>query len=168
MAYFDQFPKFFAKIGDEQKVVTDFFTRVAVGQRFAKYAAMLIPYTIKDHDRPETVAHDVYGSATYHWVVLLINNIVDPRNEWPLSEHDLVAKTQGSYDDINGLHHMELLFTGTEIAPESVSLYASPDLVPITNWEFEVRENEAKRNIVLIDPKFFAQFLQSFKNELGN
>jgi hypothetical protein len=168
MDYFQQFPRFLAKVGDEQKVITDFFIRVGVGQRFVKYAAMLLPYQIKDGDRPETVAFDVYGAATYYWVILLLNNIVDPRNEWPLSQSDLEAKALAAYDDIYALHHTELAFTGTEIAEESVPLYAQADLIPITNWDYEIRENDNKRSIVLIDPKYLAQFLQNFKNEVNS
>lgn len=165
--YFGKFPRFLAKLGTEQKVLTDFFVRVGVGPQFAKIAAMLMPHTLKSGDRPETVAHDVYGSATYHWVILLLNNIVDVRNEWPLSDEDLARKIVDVYPNPYGIHHHELAFSGSEITPEAVPYFTVTDLVAVTNAEFEIRENEAKRQIKLLDPKYLAQFVRNFENEVS-
>jgi len=44
-------------------------------------------YSIIGDERPDNVAYKVYGDETLDWIVLLSNNIVNVRTEWPLSQN---------------------------------------------------------------------------------
>ena len=46
-------------------------------------------YEIPDEYRPENVAEDFYGSDELDWVGLMNANIVNVRDEWPLSNRDI-------------------------------------------------------------------------------
>lgn len=52
--------------------------------------ANFLYYTIRDGERPDTVAHDYYGDSNLVWLILLSNGIIDPYHEWPLAERDFV------------------------------------------------------------------------------
>lgn len=50
----------------------------------------------------------------------------------------------------------------TNTSSEDVNV-ADPN-APITNYEYEVRKNEEKRNILIIKPNYLSVFLKEFKN----
>jgi hypothetical protein len=43
----------------------------------------------KEGERPDTLAHKIYGKSDLHWVILLFNEIIDPYYEWPLTTSEL-------------------------------------------------------------------------------
>jgi hypothetical protein len=56
-----------------------------------------MPYVVVEGDTPEIVSYKFYGTPLYHWVVLIVNDIVNPREEWPLSENQLINKIALKY-----------------------------------------------------------------------
>ena len=47
-----------------------------------QYAVFFKKYTIKDGERPETLAEKIYGNQFYDWVILLTNNMVNAQYDW--------------------------------------------------------------------------------------
>ena len=62
-------------------------------------AATYYKYKIKDGDTPEILASKIYGSPEKHWVILSLNNIVDPLYEWPLTNRILGKFIESKYID---------------------------------------------------------------------
>ena len=46
-------------------------------------------YNIIGDDRPDTVSEEIYGTPDLDWVILMSNNIIDVKNEWPMTQYDL-------------------------------------------------------------------------------
>lgn len=90
--FFQKFPLSLVRIGSELKTIEDFFLRVAPSIQYNQLANMLTPYFVSGDQRIEDVAFDVYGDPQLHWVILLCNNIVNPYEEWPLSEDVLLKR----------------------------------------------------------------------------
>ena len=44
-------------------------------------------YTIEDADTPESIALSLYGATTYHWVIMLSNEIHNPYLDWPIDQN---------------------------------------------------------------------------------
>jgi hypothetical protein len=85
--YFNYFPKTpYYKSMDSKSldIVTNITTRFNFDNRFRQNAATYYKYKIKDGETPEILASKLYGSPEKHWVILSLNNIVDPIFEWPL------------------------------------------------------------------------------------
>ena len=85
--YFNYFPKTPYYKGMDSKsldIVTNITTRFNFDNRFRQNAATYYKYKIKDGETPEILASKLYGSPEKHWVILSLNNIVDPIFEWPL------------------------------------------------------------------------------------
>ena len=65
-------------------VVTNLLVRFKMEDSLKENTSVYYKYDIKDGDTPENVAYNFYGSAERHWIVLLMNNIIDPQFDWPL------------------------------------------------------------------------------------
>jgi hypothetical protein len=66
-------------------------------------------YKIIGEERPEQVAEKIYGSPTFDWVVLLSNNIINVRTEWPLSDFEFDEYISRKYtsEELIEPHHYE-------------------------------------------------------------
>lgn len=62
--------------------------------------ANFLYYTIRDGERPDTVANDYYGDSNLVWIILLANGIIDPYYEWPLSERDFARFIKENFTSI--------------------------------------------------------------------
>ena len=154
--YFNQLPDFNyvsrlpnAMIGDYIRV-KNFFKRVKLRDDIFQDTVYFTKYKIKGDDRPDNVAHKVYGDSTYDWLVLLANNILNIQTEWPLKQRDFdeyLFNKYGSWTGIqqdynalyNGVHHYEsielknsagvtLLPTGTTVSKGYTYTYYDSDL----------------------------------------
>jgi len=88
--YFKNFEKGFYDLtgNGNEKIVTDLMTRVKVREKVINEISLYDKYDVPSGERPEDTAFKHFGSAQYHWVVLLTNNITDAFYDWPMSEQD--------------------------------------------------------------------------------
>lgn len=84
----------------EYEWVTDIFRRTAPVTNLLKNRELFYQYDIVDGDTPELVADQYYGSPNYHWVVTILNNILDPLLDWPMKYSDLVAYINNKYGSL--------------------------------------------------------------------
>lgn len=91
MAFFDKFPITNYDINKDgnKKLVVDILKRVVFREELIDEASLYYDYIVKDGETPEIVAHKFYGDASLHWVLLLLNEVVDPYFGWPISEASL-------------------------------------------------------------------------------
>jgi hypothetical protein len=54
-------------------------------------------YDIRDGDTPEILASKLYGSSERHWMVLAMNDIIDPQFDWPLQYETLITFVDEKY-----------------------------------------------------------------------
>jgi len=138
-------------------------------------------YEIPEGSRPELVAEEFYGKADLDWVVLMTAGIINVRDEWPLSNYHLYNYAEEKYGAaLNDIHHYETKevkdSNGRLILPKEKvvdSTFTIPDpadysatLNPVrgvTNWEYEVRENDKKSSIYLLRNEYLQQFLNDMR-----
>ena len=163
------------RISDYTKV-KNLFKRGKLREDIFQDTTVFEKYHIEGDDRPDNVAQKFYGKAHYDWVVLLSNNIINIYEEWPLPQAGwdsyLLEKYNNDYDTLyNGVHHYEskevknsvgvVIFPGglRVGAAQSVSYFdqtanqqttVNPVGKAITNYEYENKINDDKRNIYLI------------------
>ena len=136
-------------------------------------------YQIQGDDRPDNVAFELYGDATLDWVVLMTNNILNIQTEWPMKQADFneyLLEKYSSYDTLyTDIHHYESNEVkdsqGIVIYPKGVRVGAAQsvsyfdfykdlqiDIVnisrPVTNYQYEEKLNDDKRNIFTLKPKY--------------
>ena len=183
-SYFSEVPNFEyvsrlpdSKISD-YITVKNFFKRGFLREDIFQNLTFFTKYQIQGSDRPDNVASQVYNDSTLDWLVLISNNIVNIQNEWPLSNIDfdeIMLDKYGSYDTLfNGVHHYEtievkdardvkIVNAGLKVESDySVTFFDEragqmktvTPTIPVTNYQYEQRVNEDKRNIYLLQPRY--------------
>ena len=167
-------------------VAKNFFRRYQINEDIFSYAVLFNKYSIKDEDRPDSLADRAYGNPFYDWVILLTNNMVNAQYDWPLTNFELVQTLEKEFDDPYGtIHHYETYKIGQY--PEGLhvdetfynkihklNINGSYEIKngneicrPVTVAEYYTAENEKKREIFLLKPSYFRQFIDDFrKNNL--
>ena len=167
-----------AKIGDYIRV-KNLFKKGKLREDIFQNLAFFEKYKIVGDDRPDNVAFEVYDDASLDWIVLLSNNVLNIQSEWPLPQTDFdrfVLDKYGDYDTLyNGIHHYETEEVknsqGVTIVPAGLQVDASYSVsyydffieqqittgnisIPVTNYEYEEKVENDKRNIYLLKPRF--------------
>jgi hypothetical protein len=134
------------------------------------------PYVVPEGMRPDILAHQYYGDTIYTWTIYLVNNILDPYWEWPLSYKDFRTYMIDKYGSIeiaqSQIHHYEYTAraraekTGTsvpvpeyklEIDYQTYTETAVDEREIIYSYGYEQDLNELKREIQLIDVAYITQ-----------
>ena len=188
MSYFRELPNLeyqsflsSRKGSDDYLLVKNIFRRVKLRDDLQNVFTIFNKYQIQEGARPDTVAEELYGSSQYDWVVLIGANIINVRNEWPLSDRDIYRYSEQLYgNDINAVHHYETIEVkdsrGRLILPagkivDSVFTIPNPNIpvqtlnpvVGISNYEYETRKNIAKRSIYLLRTEYLQQYLNDMR-----
>ena len=162
----------------EYITVKNLFKRGKLKEDIAADATLFTKYKVEGDDRPDNVAFDVYDDANLDWLVMLCNNVINLQTEWPLlqAEYDryLIDK-YGSYENLQNIHHYETIeiknLDGVVLVPEgltvdsdySITYYESSHqkeitenniVNPITNYDYETKLDDDKRNIFLLKPQY--------------
>lgn len=167
-----------AKISDYAPV-KNLFKKGKLRDDIFQNLAFFTKYKINGDDRPDNVAFEVYQDSTLDWLVLLCNNIVNIQTEWPMTQvafDEYVLSKYGSYDALyGGIHHYEtsevtnsqgvvIVPAGLEVPSSySVSFYdyfagsqvdSGNISVPVTNYEYEEKKENDKRNIFVLKNRY--------------
>jgi hypothetical protein len=98
MGYFDFIPKVaYSMENGNATIAKNILTRVRILDSAKESQSTFLDYTIRDGERPETLAERVYGRSDYHWIILLFNEIIDPYFSWPLSNDQLDEQVEKTY-----------------------------------------------------------------------
>lgn len=88
------------------KVAIDILRRVKLRAESLLDGAIFYNYQMQDGDNAEIIADKYYGSSQYHWVVLMMNNILDHTYDLTLNDNNFegyINATYGSYPRASGL-----------------------------------------------------------------
>ena len=176
--YFRKIEKGFYDLkGDgNPKIVTDLMTRVKVREKVINEISLYDKYDVPSGERPEGTAFKHFGSAQYHWVVLMTNNITDAFYEWPMSEQDFETFLKDKYAEPDGTHHYELTQSSgktTAKGPDDYSylIEVNSDATGaqnVSNRQFEQRLQDERRQINLLNPAYLNTFLEEFDKLVRN
>ena len=164
--------------------VKNLFRRCKLRDDLQSVFTLFNKYEIVEGARPDTVAEELYGDAELDWVVLMTAGIINVRNEWPLSDRQIYNYSLEIYGtQLNDVHHYETRevkdANGRLILPkgkvvDSTFRIPNPDFYietispinGISNYEYEVRKNDAKRSIFLLKESYLQQFLNDMREEM--
>ncbi len=128
-------------------------------------------YDVKEGETPEMIADKLYDDPELHWVVLMVNDITDRYHDWPMDSGQFQDYLNDKYSDINATHHYEIAQSSGDTSVKiwiendiDTSAYSGATIV--TNYEYELEEQDRKRKIRLLDPRFIDQFLQEFQTKM--
>ena len=193
MAYFDDFPDLLLPSFSQDRTssndvvrVKNLFKRAKIRTDIQKSASAFDEFTIVGDARPDNIANQVYNSPFLDWVVLISNNIINVRDEWPMTQSDFQNYLNDKYGTVllNEIHHYETLKVndpnGSLLLEEGLrvdenftlkysyegeykTLSGSQLLKSVTNYEFEVEKNDDKRNIFLLKSNYISTIISDMR-----
>lgn len=165
-----------AKLSDYIQV-KNIFRRAYIREDIFQDTMYFTKYKIQGNDRPDNVANQIYDDPTLDWLVLISNNILNVQSEWPLSNDDFdeyLLEKYESYENLNAIHHYESVEiknnSGVTVFPAGMWVdkdyritYLEEDtgqvvkrnpVVEVTNYDYETKIENKKRNIFVIKPEY--------------
>ena len=117
MSYFRELPdilyqsNLLHKVSSQEYIqIKNIFRRVKIQDWIAENTNFFNKYTIRDGERPDTMAERLYGSSDRDWIIILTAGITNIRNDWPLGNYDLYSYAEAKYGtDLNAVHHYETI-----------------------------------------------------------
>jgi hypothetical protein len=77
---FDNYETFIYELDGRKITLTDIFNNISFSNVENNNA--FFDYYIQEGESPEAVSARFYGTTSYSWLVLLVNNIIDRKNDW--------------------------------------------------------------------------------------
>lgn len=107
--YFQKFPYTFYTLDDRKttQLIQNILIRNKITDDIKNSFVMYDEYDVRDGDTPEILAYKFYGDSNLHWLVLQMNEILDPRFDWPLDTRKFQDYLNSKYPDIDGIDHYE-------------------------------------------------------------
>ncbi|NBW58274.1 hypothetical protein EBR43_10950 [bacterium] len=162
--------------------VKNLFRRAKIRDDFFQNAAAFTKYKIIGEERPEQIAQKLYGSSTYDWIVLIANNIINIRTEWPLSDSEFSDYLERKYTQTELLepHHYEttavidskgkLIIPSGKVVDSNFSITYYDGLSVTKNpvkmisvYEYEIEQNDKKRNIYVLRNRYLQTAIDDMK-----
>ena len=169
--YFSYFPKLLYDIDNTKsfKLVTDIIRRVKVREGILNSVFIFDKYDVVSGEKPEDVSFKQYGTQSYYYQILLLNNIKDRYYDWPLSDQAFEEYVTNKYANPYGIHHYEKIQSSGSQSGNGPNDYdhfievnsTEPGALSVSNYEYERRLQDQKRQIKLLKKSY----CQSFETE---
>ena len=161
--------------------VKNIFRRVKLRDDLQNSFTVFDKYEIPEGARPDIVAEELYGNAEFDWIVLTVAGILNVRNQWPLNNRDLYNYCLDKYgESLNSNRFFEttevkdsndrLILPKGKVVDSNFTIPKPGEptatinpVVGITNYEYETRLNDEKRNIFILREGYLQQFLNDIR-----
>ena len=156
MKYFNSFPKIDYDLNlTELQFVTNIVSRFGIDDKLKENSAVYYTYEIADGDTPEILAAKIYDSSEKHWIILAMNNIVDPQFDWPLTYQQFNQYIEEKYSQKEYADTANTGIPGISWSQNVNNIYGYYKLVTkqindtITTETFEVDANTYANNTLI-------------------
>ena len=194
--YFKQLPNFdyISRINERKSnrdylEVKNLFRRPLIREDIFTNFMSFTKYKIVGDERPDEVAYKIYGDEDLDWVVLLANNIINVRDEWPMSQGDFNNYLSEKYGDTGGadlIKHYETIqikdskgkifvpkgkivdstFKATFLDSGTNQLVEVSPIKGISYRTYEERLQDDKRNINILESRFLSYVIDEVETLL--
>ena len=194
--YFKQLPDFeYISRINERKSNSDFikvknlFRRALIREDIFSDIMSFTKYKIDGDERPDAVAYKIYGDEDLDWVILAANNIINVRNEWPMTQNDFnnyLNEKYGVTGAVDEIKHYETIKVedskGKIFIPKGkivdstfkttftdsgtgMVITVSP-VEGISYRTYEERLQDDRRNINILESRYLAQVMDDMETVL--
>lgn len=193
MQYFKNFSAIYYTLNNETRLLVDITKRVILEGEVVNNTDAYVEYQVKDTDTLQSISNAIYDQTYPFWVIMLVNRMLNPYIALPFNEANLLKYISNKYGENNvyNIHHYEdengnivdypLLFENNNYyrVINNSKIQINKNLIynnqlyqkstPITNYDYENRINESKRNIKLLKPEFLDTIVEQFNSAVeGN
>ena len=166
--YFANFPRIpYDNYGTgDFRLTPNILKRIAVRANVKTTTSLFDTYDVKEGETPELIADKLYGNPEFHWVVLMMNDVVDRYHQWPMSRRQFLAHLNDKYTNVDAVHHYEISQSSGDTNIKiniGTSNTDHPTATAITNREYEQERQDSLRKIRLLAPDFIDDFVIEFE-----
>ena len=191
-------------------VIKNLFRRAKLFDYVSDAAALFDKYIVEDGERPDTIAHELYGNPRLDYVVVIVAGITNIHQQWPIQDfqmYDFALAKYGSETEMNKIHHYETYeikdSQGRQILPPNLivdkdftidgsslrfgnnrfivynqsgakqlsdkakyTILADNIARSVTNFKFEIDQNEKNREIDVLKPSYLQTFINDLRDVL--
>ncbi len=191
--YFKSFP---TVIWNGQEMV-DLSRRADILQKIQGDPTVFLPYTLEEGDTMESLAYNYYGDAELSWLIGMANDVIDPYTDFwkPFNvlerfiaekyaeecktalnlsytpeDTQVIEWTKNTTTNENVVYYYSKNSKDLRIsrATQEGGKYASAEFVPMRYYDYEIDENEKKRNISVIARQYVPQIIDEMKTILND
>jgi hypothetical protein len=193
MQYFDTLPKIIkTDPNGNSTLMVNLIARCSVIPDILKNPLVYYSYDIQEGDTPEIIAYKYYGDSYRYWIVLYVNQILDPQWQWPMQSSVLESYITDKYNFNTKatIHHYEKMITKFDSRTSTTttnnyiidqqayntlqtgvferSMATGPFTITtsrrtISYYEYETDLNESYRNIKLLNSIYVGELEKQFK-----
>ena len=166
----------------DYQIVKNLFKRAVIRDDIFNDITAFEKYSVQDDERPDQVANRFYQDSSLDWVILVTNNIIHVRDEWPMGSQDFLTYLNEKYtaQELANIHHYETLVLrdsrGNLIQPAGMFVDENYSVTFIDNGvyrteskkksltflEHEIDLNDKKREINILRQDALDQFFEDF------
>jgi hypothetical protein len=184
MKMFEQYPLikyWFDRHKGDWFFIRDIFIKVGLVEYVRDNPTILQNYVLRADERIDALAFKLYGNADLHWTILLVNDILDPR-DWAMSQREFnefvsmkyLNPDQTLYTMRNGdyaqLESYQFMVTqnpfGTIDSDPDPSLTDPSTYDSISCLEHETILNDKRKIVKAIKKEFITPFLVDFERKI--
>ena len=193
MQYFDTLPKIIkTDTSGNSSLMVNLMARCSVIPDILNNPLVYYSYDIQEGDTPEIIAYKYYGDSYRYWIVLYVNQILDPQWQWPLQSSVLESYILDKYN-FNAkatTHHYEKIITKVDLRTNTTTInkyiidqqsYNSLQTGTfersvatgqfsittsrkiVSYYDYEVELNESHTNIKLLNSIYVGELEKQFK-----
>ena len=137
-------------------------------------------FIVKNGERPEDIATQLYRNPFYNWTILIINDITDYYSQWPRSVRQLQEFVNNKYSQPMGTKYYvttevtdddgNIICPAGKIVPQtfqvayyngSTTVTANPT-VSVSNYQYEEQLNAKKEKIQVVRPTVIEEFVNVY------
>lgn len=193
MQYFDTLPKIVKTDPNGQSsLMVNLMARCSVIPEILKSPLVYYAYDIQEGDTPEIIAYKYYGDSYRYWIVLYVNEILDPQWHWPISSSVFESYITDKYNfnTKTTIHHYEKIITKVDLNSNKTtkekyiidqnsyntlqtgvfersmatgSFSITTSKKTVSYYEYEYDLNESYRNIKLLNSVYVGELEKQFK-----
>jgi hypothetical protein len=183
---FEYFPtiRYDIKKNMKYEIIRNTMLRFKINQILKTRRAEYFSYSIEDGERADVLAYKIYEDATLDWLIFLTNDIYDPYYDWPLSQSDLISYIRSKYGSVPAaqsqvkeyrkiLNPQSVLFDETVLPKRTLVIDSTTySTLPLSSrevismYDYEVEQNEKKRDIKLIEGRYIGSIISQIESLL--
>jgi hypothetical protein len=124
--FFNYFPKtlyFSDRDQTSLDTVTNLTFKFNFNDTFVNNSVVYYDYIVPEGETPEILADKFYNSSERHWIILMLNNIVNPLVDWPMSYFSLNKYINSKYSANNYANTANTSITGLSWSESNTKEY---------------------------------------------
>jgi len=171
MPYFSQFNKINYTFDSNHKATLVNITQnIILKNNQIRDTTLYFNYNIQDGEKAEHISNKFYRTPEYHYIILLLNDIINPYFDWCVSGRELESFINDKYGStVNDVHHyIDLADNNRQIDDYDSVKIGEMATIPanisiVTNRDHEIALNEGRRLIKLISSDYILEIVEEFE-----